>query len=307
MCALDAQKRVAFAIPTRNRHAHLAVCLSGILHQTYSHWMIVINDQSDDPVESQDLLRTLFARIRGDGHQLRVVYSEGGSDRHQVAMNAVPRGIDLIVRVDDDVLLTPRFLERVLRPHTLFANRPIAATGGCYPETHMKPLSLERSLRDRRWVRDMDSPAWGTQGWRLQGHYYKEAQILEVGSLIGCAICYRRSAVRQAGGWAVDGYSRQAHREESDLCARLDAVGFEMMVATDALAWHLYAPEGGARDVLKLEDRKVVLSDLKPLRKDEALFWQRMKTIRQNLPKKRAWRRYDLDGKLIDDGPRGSR
>ena len=302
---MDARQQVAFAIPTRNRHAHLSVCLAGILQQTYSNWMIVINDSSDEPVESQDLLRTLLTRIRAEGHKVRIVYTDSGSDRHQIAMDAVPRNIDLIVRVDDDLLLTPTFLERILRPFALFANRPIAATGGCYPETHMKPRSLEQSLRDRRWARHTDAPAWRTEGWRLQGHYYREHQILEVGSLLGHVICYRRSAVRQVGGWAVDGYSRQAHREESDLCARLEAAGFAMMVATDALAWHLFAPEGGSRDVLKLGDRKVLVSDVRAIRKDEALFWQRMKRIRQNVPKKRAWRRYDLHGNLIDDELQG--
>lgn len=299
MRKLEANERVAFAIPTRNRHAHLAVCLSGLIEQTYSNWMLVINDSSDEPVETSDLLNTLMGLIRRRGHEVRVVYTDSGSDRHQSAMEAVPRGIDLIVRVDDDVLLTSSFLEKVLRPFELFADRPLAAVGGCYPEPHMKPVSLARSLRDPRWSHDMRVPEWKNNGWRLQGHHYQERQILEAGSLLGHAICYRRSAVRKAGGWAVGGYSRQAHREESDLSGRLLAAGFELMVTTGALGWHLYAPEGGSRDVLKLGDKKVLVSDLGPIHEDEALFWRRLEQTLPHADSKRAWRRYDLDGRLL--------
>jgi len=294
-------ERLAVAIPTRNRHAHLSVAIGALLQQTYANWMLVINDSSDVPVESSDLLSVLFALVRRAGHQVRIIYTDSGSDRHQSAMDAVPRGIELIVRMDDDVMPAPSFLENVVRPFRLFPNKPLAATGGCYPETHQKPLRLETSLRDRRWVRDLHAPEWPLNGWRLQGHHYREQQILETGSLLGHAICYRRSAVRKVGGWAVEGYSRQAHREESDLCARLGAAGFEMMVATDAIAWHLYAPEGGSREVLKLGEKKVLTSDGAPIHSDEKLFWKRFK----RLPKRpaRNWKRYDLSGHALYERP----
>jgi GT2 family glycosyltransferase len=299
MRSLRDNERIAVAVPTRNRHAHLAVCLGAILQQTYTNWVLVINDSSDIPVETSDLLATLLKLIRRSDHEVRIVYTDSGADRHQSAMNAVPRGIDLILRVDDDVMLTPTFLEDILRPFALFPQRALAAVGGCYPETHMKALALERSLRDPRWAHSIQAPEWKNNGWRLQGNHYRERQILEVGSLLGHAICYRRSAVQKAGGWAVEGYSRQAHREESDLSARLLASGFEMMVTTQALAWHLYAPEGGSRDVLKFDDQKIIVSDVVPIHEDEALFWRRMESFHSQRQTRRDWRRYDLRGRLI--------
>ena len=45
--------------------------------------------------------------------------------------------------------------------------------------------------------------------WILQGcHYDNDPEVIEVGSLLGGAICYRRSAVEEAGGWAVEGLLR---------------------------------------------------------------------------------------------------
>jgi len=122
----------------------------------------------------------------------------------------------------------------------------------------MKPLSLERSLRDRRWVRDMDSPAWGTQGWRSTG------SLLQRSSNSRSRFAHRHAqfatgdpAVRQAGGWAGMAIHAKHIAKKATFARGWTRFGFEMMVATDALAWHLYAPEGAARDVLKLEDRKV--------------------------------------------------
>jgi hypothetical protein len=84
------------------------------------------------------------------------------------------------------------------------------------------------------------------------------------------------------------------------------AGGFQMMVATDALAWHLYAPEGGSRTVLKLKDQKFVVSDLGPIHEDEVLFWHRIKEILPGRPTRRLkrrpkqrWLRYDLAGRPI--------
>ena len=300
-------ERLAIAIPTRNRHAHLAVTVGALLQQSYPNWMLVINDSSDVPVESSDLLSVLFTLVRRAGHDLRILYTDSGFDRHQAAMEAVPRGIELVVRMDDDLMPEPSFLEKVARPFLIFPERPLAATGGCYPEPHQKPLRLEACLRDPRWVRDLHAPEWPHHGWRLQGHYYQEHQILEVGSLMGHAICYRRSAARKVGGWAVEGYSRQAHREESDMCARLAAAGFGTMVTTAALAWHLYAPAGGSREVLKLGDRKVLVSDLAPIHSDEALFWQRLAQLPEAVLRPPRWKRYQLSGRPVRAQRRGTR
>ncbi len=101
-------------------------------------------------------------------------------------------------------------------------------------------------------------------------------------SLLGGAICYRRQAVEGAGGWAVEGYSDQAHREESDLCARLVEKNYTLMVTTQAQAWHLFAPGGGARKYLKTPRGNILVSDTSGTDSDEKLFNERMKAILEN-------------------------
>lgn len=272
---IKTDEKIAIAIPTKNRPSYLAVLLASLLNQTYTNFMIVINDQSDSPVERDDALRDLFTLAKTIGHEIKIIRTEGGWKRHQQAMEAVPESIEFILRIDDDMLPDAGFLENILKPFRLFPDRPLAAVGGCNPETKMKPVNLDVNLTDSNWTPTLEEPTW-----RLQGHYYyNDPQVLEVESLNGGAICYRRGAVEHAGGWAVEGYSDHAFREENDLCARLLEKNYTIMVTTEALAWHLLAPGGGAREFIKTPRGNFLISDKSGIESDNRLFHERMNAI----------------------------
>lgn len=287
---LAVNERIAIAIPTKNRSAYLAALLASLCEQTFTNWLLVINDSSDVPVETDDAVRAVLARIRATGHAAEILRSDSGWDRHQRAMEAVPDDIELILRVDDDVVLTPRFLEQVQRPFRFFPDRPIAAVGGCVPEQHLPALDLDLQLTEKNWVPTIAEPTW-----RLQGNHYTSREVLEVESLLGHAICYRRSALVSVGGWAVKGYSQQAHREETDACMRLRARGYELLVTTAALAWHLYALGGGSRTIAKTEAGIVLTSDHGELRMDEVVFRLRLAELTRNGLADQALGRYRID------------
>lgn len=266
---------IGVAIATKNRPSYLASLLTSLSAQTYERWVLVINDQSDPPVERDDAVRDLLQLIATAGHSVVLFHSDEPRDRYQRVMDAVPRDIEMIVRVDDDVVLKPDYLEKLLRPFDLLPARPIGAIGGCLPEPHMKePLSLDVRIADPGWLPRVDRPTW-----RLQGHWYTSREILEVESLWGCSMCYRRSAVEEVGGWFVAGQSEQVYREDSDMSARLLAAGYDLLVTTEALGHHLVAPSGGAREYRKSPQGNVLVSDRAPFESDDALFRERLQSI----------------------------
>lgn len=272
---IKADEKIAVAIPTRNRPSYLAVLIASLLNQTYTNFMIVINDQSDSSVERDDAITDLTTLARNTGHEVKFIRTGGGWKRHQQAMEAVPEQIDIILRIDDDMLPDARFLENILKPFRFFPDRPLAAVGGCNPEPNVKPVNLDVNLADSSWTSTLEDPTW-----RLQGHlYYSDPEVLDVESLNGGAICYRRSAVEDAGGWAVEGYSDHAFREENDLCARLLERNYSLMVTTEALAWHLLAPGGGAREFIKTPRGNYIISDTSGIESDNRLFLERMRLI----------------------------
>jgi len=271
-------EKIAVAIPTKNRPSYLAVLLNSLLNQTYTNFMIVINDQSDSPVQRDDTITDLLTVAKNIGHEILIIRTKDGWKRHQQAMEAVPESIEFILRIDDDMLPDAEFIENILKPFHFFTDRPLAAVSGCFPDPKAKKANLDVKLAERSLTSTLDELTWKLQGY----HFYSDPEVIEVESLAGGAICYRRGAVDEVGGWAVEGYSDQAHREESDLCARLIEKNYTLMVTTQAQAWHLCAPGGGARKCLRTPRGNILVSDSSGTDSDEKLFNERMKTILKN-------------------------
>ena len=286
---LQPDEHIAVAIPTKNRPTYLSALLASLADQSFKNWSLIINDSSDSPVQEQGAIRDLLTLITSLGHPVQIIRTETGWDRHQRAMEAVPPEIEIIVRIDDDVLPTPRFLEDLQRSLRLFADRPVAAVGGCIPEPHLKALDLDVALTDKNWAPTVDEPSW-----RLQGNHYTTREVLEVESLLGHSICYRRSALLAVGGWAVKGYSDHAYREETDACMRLRAAGYELLVTTEALAWHLLALGGGSRSVEKTDRGVFVTSDRTELKMDEVVFRTRLEKLKRQGLSDRVLKRYRI-------------
>lgn len=270
-------EKIALAIPTKNRHGYLTALLTSLANQTYQNWMLVINDSSDSPIEKDDVIKDLLTLIRTQGHEVITIHTTTGWDRHQQAMDSVPESIELIVRVDDDVMFPPEFLRQIVKPFYFFPDKAVAAVGGCAPEPNRMSLDLDVMLTNNNWTPTIDEPTW-----RLQGNHYHQHYVLEVESLLGHVICYRRSAVEAVGGWAVNGFSNQAHREETDLCMRLRADRYTLLVTTEALAWHLYSPGGGSRTISK--DAKgihLATADIEKISFDELIFRKRLQELKE--------------------------
>ena len=274
---IEVDERIAVVITTKNRPNYLVSLLTSLVHQTYERWALVVNDQSDVPVEDVDTVGDLLQLLATLGHEVIVFHSQEPRDRYQRVMERAPEDVEFLVRVDDDVVLSPSYLERILAPFHFFPERPVAAVGGCLPEPHMgAPHHLGRRLADPDWVPRIDRPTW-----RLQGHAYRSREILTVESLWGSSMCYRRSAAEDVGGWFVEGQTEQVFREDSDMSARWRVAGYDLLLTTDARGRHLVAPSGGARSYRKSPSGNVLISDRRPFEADDRLFRQRLETLLQ--------------------------
>lgn len=135
----------------------------------------------------------------------------------------------LVVFLDDDVRLHPGCLDA----HREALQQPgIGATVGSVEE-----VGLAWNARHTR--NEVDRA--GRVRVRLEG-----GEAVDVGSVKGCNMGFRRLALRQAGGFDP-GFAGTAFLEETDVSERLRAAGWRVRFVPEASLVHLSAPAGGVR------------------------------------------------------------
>jgi glycosyltransferase involved in cell wall biosynthesis len=132
--------RVSVVIPTRDRHALLADCLTTLRDQSRppGDWeVVVVDDGSDEPLEP------LVRRHASDGLPARSVrQAKGGLNRARNRGVAESEG-EIVAFLDDDTLVAGGWADALLRG---FDARPCEAIGG------RVILELERGAELPRWL-----------------------------------------------------------------------------------------------------------------------------------------------------------
>ncbi len=108
---------VEVLIPTHNRKTALAVTLAGLLGQTYGDFDVLIADQTTESPYLQDgELRSLFLALELQGHRVRALVNQPRRGMAQQRQFLLDHSIAPLVHyLDDDVLLGPRMIERMVQ------------------------------------------------------------------------------------------------------------------------------------------------------------------------------------------------
>lgn len=104
-------------IPTVNRRTALAITLTSLLGQTFQDFSVVIADQSPDPAESTGSpeIAVLLDALRWHGHRVEVHHRperRGMAEQRDFLLSRASASYAHFL--DDDVLLDPPVLERML-------------------------------------------------------------------------------------------------------------------------------------------------------------------------------------------------
>jgi N-acetylglucosaminyl-diphospho-decaprenol L-rhamnosyltransferase len=205
-------------IPVHGRYELTRDCLEHLSSQTVAHSTIVVDDGSRDDT---------VARLRSDWPRVEVV----ALGANQGYTRAVNRGVaagegEFVVLLNNDVLLEPRCLERLVAP--LLASPQIGSVASL-----MLAPGKER-IDSFGICADVTLAGFA----RLHGLPRAEAGLPGpvLAGAEGTAGAYRRRAWEQAGG-LDEGIV--AYMEVLDLALRLRAAGWEASSAPDARGVHL--------------------------------------------------------------------
>ena len=205
--------RVCVIIPTKNRAADLAIAVRSLLGQTILPAQVAIVDQSIDE-SGLDLVRTEFAGAPG----VRLDYTwdtsiNGAAAARNRAMESATGDIWLFL--DDDVVLEPDFIERLLE---VYINYPeVQGVSGIITNYRPSPLPLRlwTAIFARGPFNDERQPIY------CAAEQLRNGEPVPVRQFTGALMSFRASTIREmrfdpklTGGSLA---------EDTDFCWRLPA------------------------------------------------------------------------------------
>lgn len=231
VCAL-----LTLVIPTKNRPDDLEATIESVLSQTALPLKVIVVDQSDSG-ESQSRVSTLFGRQAGSGASvpsllyIRDPTIPGLTAARNRALKEVAEQIVLFL--DDDVLLEPRFIEEIL---AVYEEHPEACgVGGIVTNYTPPPLAF------RCWTRlfvlppfwdDRQPIYWGAG--RLG-----DGRAVRVTRLGGGLMSFRLGSIR--GMEFDEGLRGACDGEDVEFCARFQP-GSVLLIAPRARLVHKQTP-----------------------------------------------------------------
>jgi GT2 family glycosyltransferase len=265
-------------IPTRNRTDPLYVMLSSLARQTYRNFEVLISDDSTKPgLESE--VRRIFP-------DLNIRYVKGPqknlpSNRACILEHATG---ELVVMCDDDHYMVPDCLELLVDSMLQNPRAGIISAVWPHPFENPKVIEFEKVKEQEEYRLDISNVGnpkefWWKHACELFKSYIKDWPLLKSEIAGGGCLIYRKSAVLSVGGFPTD-CSFVSFREDTDISHRVFLSGYDVMVQTAAIAYHLRATDGGCRDEQEWGE-KLVRDGVKFL--DKLKSWRRAKEEREVL------------------------
>lgn len=222
-------EQISVIIITYRRPDSLRECLRSLSLQVKPADQIIVVDASEDR-QSADVV-TGFA---GVVH----AYNAAGRGNMTSSRNAglrVATG-EIIAFLDDDAYAEPTYIQNLRRAYA----DPTVALACCRTlngqpgEASSAPGGVGRLLADGG----------------LTGNFAFDAgagNVLEIDHGIGATMSFRRSTLSAMGGFREDYSGVSGVREDSDAFLRARALGFRAVFVSDAVAYHVAAPQAKGR------------------------------------------------------------
>lgn len=262
---------LTIGIPVKDRPVELALLLQSLLNQTFQRFrVLLVNEcQETDFLSENSTVQGLIKLLERSGSPVTIVQGDQKGPQYCGQRILEHAATELIFRLDDDVVLQPDCVEKLLA----VIAEGYDAVGPIYLDpqrpTEDQVIPEGTSLEDRMKV--------GRVYWKdelflsgiLQVNLHPNAEPVPVEHL-NSGFLYRKSAACKAGGYFLD-YSVVGHREETDISYRMFRTGARLAVAPAARAYHFHPAYGGIRET-KGQQMRQSLWD-----RDEMIFRERLR------------------------------
>lgn len=239
--------KISILINYRDRPTELALLLQSLRSQTYKDFNIfILDDCSGTPIFNYHFMVCMINKLNDEGNHVyfkRNDFNLGVSKSRQKIVNWAleESNCELLMRVDDDVLLEPNYIEKLLK--VIQSGYDLAS--GVTPF-----IGQPQFKRESKFIKPVGNKVILDKEGNFIfngddcGMEYIDEEIMPLHHFRSCAL-YKRHIHEK-----VDYDSRltkHGFREEEIFSFKCIMAGFKLGLHTQARAWHLLTPTGGER------------------------------------------------------------
>lgn len=239
--------KIDIMLCTKDRPTEVALLLQSLRTQTHQDWdLYIYDDRSGVPITNHSFLQTIIARLKLENHNVIIWRNEIPYGVTRLRKIMVERILEIgkgeaILRLDDDNLLEPDYIERLIK--VLDAGYDIAS--GIVPHCGIPFIK-----RDTKFVKPFISDVKINDKGEIVyfgddcGIEYLQKEIIPSPNFRSMALI--KKEVHKNVSYE-DNLGFCSFREEQFFSFRALIKGYKIGVDTGAVAYHLNTPSGGER------------------------------------------------------------
>jgi glycogen(starch) synthase len=209
--------KVSLVIPTYKRQADLYECLRSVFDLKFHPYEVIVVDSNS--MDGTEELKNSFP--------IRFVSIKERARERALNIGISLASGDIVAFLDDDVVVCKEWLDEIVEP---YANGNVGGVGGrVIPYGRPKDFHVPIGRSDIGKV--------FSSGLVIGNFDIPLQRQIEVDSLIGCNMSFRRELLSKIGGFD-ENYAEYCYRDETDLCIRIRRLGYMLIYNSKAVVWH---------------------------------------------------------------------
>ncbi|MCH7568461.1 MAG: glycosyltransferase family 2 protein [Nanoarchaeota archaeon] len=239
-------KETAVMIAVRDRPTEVSMLLQSLAYQTYTDFDIFIRDDAGGtPLTTYHFYNCIFNLLRMKGFRIYFNRNEFGlgvsKNRQKLVEDTKINKYKYLARVDDDVVLEPDFLERLIK----------VIEKGYDLASGVTPVMVSPTfIRDSNYVKIGNQVVLDNEGNYLFngddfGYKYTDDKIIPAHHFRSSALY--KAEIHDKVNYTPTKLSKHGFREEQFFSFKCLMNGYKIGVDLGAIAWHQMTPSGGER------------------------------------------------------------
>lgn len=238
--------RITIQVATRDRHSELGLLIQSLRTQTVQNWdLIILDDASGMRVADSGFLMALINRVKLENHRVKLLrneFSNGVCAARNKLIEEDTYDNEFVCRLDDDVVLEPDYLERLVK----VINKGFDMASGVTPL-----IAYPEVIRDNKFIDKTINRHILTSSGELEetkdecGYCYMNEDVYNTHEFRSNAL-YRKE-ITDKGVRYPKTLTHTGFREERWFSYQAQMLGYNIGVDVQAIVYHFQTPSGGTK------------------------------------------------------------